>query len=374
LSSAQANDNVQSQQLQGHVGSLVECLACHPTVPSTVNGGPHLMHPVGQTWISGHRREGRGSAQCQACHNSDYRGTVLGLMQSDQNFSGGGDGGGIQPFWRGFQIGCYNCHNGPSGGGEGRRANVAAAAVNKSAATIGTYPVTMALQASDTDGDTLTYRIVSQPAHGIASLNGNVATYFPSAGFFGSDVLTYSAWDGFTDSNLGSVALTVNQGDCALTATGTAPTAAFPNASTPFRGVASLAQCASTGFVYDWDFGDGTPHASDANPCHAYTAAGDYHWKLTVTANGLSQTVNGVVTVSPTLGSPLPLSISVADSMILLSWPLDRIPVSLESSQDLGQPYSWQPVPDAPVVGTTNVSLQVYILPGPQLFRLRRVP
>jgi hypothetical protein len=373
LPSSQTNDNAQSQALQQHVGSLLECSACHPTVPSTVNGGPHGMHPVGQTWISGHRRTGRSPTQCQVCHGTDYRGTVLSRMESDQVFNGNEDSGN-QTFWRGFQIGCYNCHNGPSGEGEGFRSNIAAVANNNSVTTISTNPVTVTLQASDADGDTLTYRIVSQPAHGTASLNGNVATYFPAAGFFGSDTFTYSAWDGFTDSNLGNVTATVNPGNCTLTATATAPTAVFPNALAPFRATASLAQCVSTGFVYDWDFGDGSPHASGTNTCHTYSTVGDYTWKLTVTANGLSQTVNGIVTVSPTLGPPLPLSISASDFMILLSWPLDRIPVSLETSPDPSQPYSWQPVPDPPVVEATNVSLQVYVLPGQQYFRLRRVP
>ena len=374
LPSSQANDNVQSQQLESHIGSLLECGACHPTVPSTINGGPHGMHPVGQTWIRGHRQEGQSRTQCQVCHGADYRGTALSRMQSDQTFSGGEDGGGTQHFWRGFQIGCYNCHNGPNGEGEGSRANIAAVASNKSATTTTAQPVTMALQASDSDGDTLTYRIVSTPAHGTASLSGNAATYFPAAGFVGNDSFTYSAWDGFTDSNLGSVEVTVNPGDCVLTATGTAPTAVLPKMSAPFRGSASLTGCAPTGLVYDWDFGDGSPHAADASTCHTYADAGDYTWKLTVTASGLSQIVNGLVSVSPTLGPPLPLSITVSDFMILLSWPLDRVPVSLETSPDPSQPYSWQPVPDPPVVGTTNVSLQVYILPGPQLFRLRRVP
>jgi PKD repeat protein len=33
----------------------------------------------------------------------------------------------------------------------------------------------------------------------------------------------------------------------------------------------------ATGQVtYDWDFGDGSPHSSDANPTHVYQKAGDY--------------------------------------------------------------------------------------------------
>ena len=32
----------------------IECTACHTTTPTTVNGGPHGMHPVGQTWVNRH--------------------------------------------------------------------------------------------------------------------------------------------------------------------------------------------------------------------------------------------------------------------------------------------------------------------------------
>ncbi len=48
------NDNLQSLQLQGHVGTLVDCTTCHQTTPQTTSGGPHGMHPVGQDWVSRH--------------------------------------------------------------------------------------------------------------------------------------------------------------------------------------------------------------------------------------------------------------------------------------------------------------------------------
>jgi hypothetical protein len=65
------------------------------------------------------------------------------------------------------------------------------------------------LSASDADRNTLTLRIVSQPAHGTVGLSGRTATYFPESGFSGSDSFTFAAWDGSTDSNLGSVAVSV---------------------------------------------------------------------------------------------------------------------------------------------------------------------
>jgi hypothetical protein len=54
-----------------------------------------------------------------------------------------------------------------------------------------------------------TLRIVRQPQHGRVGLAGNVATYFPDAGFSGADSFGYAAFDGYADSNLGMVSVTV---------------------------------------------------------------------------------------------------------------------------------------------------------------------
>ena len=105
------NDNVQSIALQGHEGMLSQCSTCHTTVPTTTTGGPHGLHPIGATWVSRHQdvAGSGGAAACQACHGTDYRGTVLSRSQSDQTLAG-------NSFPRGTIIGCYSCHNGPGGG------------------------------------------------------------------------------------------------------------------------------------------------------------------------------------------------------------------------------------------------------------------
>jgi hypothetical protein len=65
------------------------------------------------------------------------------------------------------------------------------------------------LQAQDPDGDPITLRIVSQPAHGTVALDGASARYFPGDGYVGADSFTFAAWDGSTDSNLGTVNIDV---------------------------------------------------------------------------------------------------------------------------------------------------------------------
>ncbi len=229
--SSHRNDNVQSIEHQGHVGMFVECVSCHATQPTTVTGGPHGMHPVGQSWVNAHGDavEGAGVSQCQACHGTDYRGTVLSRAKADRALST--DFGG-KLFWRGFQIGCYTCHLGP--GNDQANPNQPPVVINAAASTALNTPVSVSLQATDANGDTLSLRIVSQPANGTVGLNGTLATYFPFTGFSGADSFTFAAWDGSTDSNLGTVSITVNGGGSTPTPTLTA-TPAIPPTRTPTR-------------------------------------------------------------------------------------------------------------------------------------------
>jgi Bacterial Ig domain len=210
--SSQENDNLQSLELQGHVGLISECSTCHASgVPSTVDGGPHGLHPLGDAWVSRHGSfaEEGGAAQCRACHGLDYRGTELSRAQADRTLH---SDFGTKQLWRGFQVSCYLCHRGPSGG-ENRNPNQAPAAADAQLASAG-RPVQLVLSAGDPDGDPLTLRIVSQPTHGTVGLDGNDATYFPEPGFVGDDVFTFAAWDGSTQSNLARVSVSVEARQC----------------------------------------------------------------------------------------------------------------------------------------------------------------
>jgi hypothetical protein len=215
--SSHRNDNLQSIAQQGHVGVLVDCTSCHGTQPQTIDGGPHGMHPVGQAWVDRHPDvvgENGDPSQCQTCHGSDYRGTVLSRVQGDRTLQT--EELGTKHFWRGFQVGCYTCHRGPHNGD--RNPNRAAVVTDTSASTTLATPVTVSLSASDADGNALTLRVVSQPSHGTVGLAGAEATYFPDSGFNGDDAFTFAAWDGSTDSNLGTVSVVVSGiacgGDC----------------------------------------------------------------------------------------------------------------------------------------------------------------
>src|SRR5437667_11638028 len=64
---------------------------------------------------------------------------------------------------------------------------------------------------TDVDSPALTAVVVTGPGHGALTLNANGSfTYTPAANFNGSDSFTYKANDGLLDSNVATVALTIN--------------------------------------------------------------------------------------------------------------------------------------------------------------------
>jgi hypothetical protein len=66
------------------------------------------------------------------------------------------------------------------------------------------------LIATDADGDSLTYSVLSSPAHGqLSSGTGSNRIYTPNAGYTGSDSFTFKANDGEADSNVATVSITV---------------------------------------------------------------------------------------------------------------------------------------------------------------------
>ncbi|MCB0217991.1 MAG: hypothetical protein KDH92_15215 [Chloroflexi bacterium] len=229
--SREGNDNLQAAALQGHVGSLGECAACHGDQPRTVDGGPHGMHPTDADWAhEGHVAPARRDlAACQACHGRDDRGTVLSRSWSQQTLNAGG-GMSLQ-LWRGFQVGCYGCHEGPRT--ERRSRNRPAQAEDGRMTTHSDRPATLGLRASDPDGNALELRIVSQPGAGTVGLDGNQATYYPAAGWTGTEQFTFAAWDGAIDSNLARVEVVVLPAEATPTPVAGLPTPTSPGGASP---------------------------------------------------------------------------------------------------------------------------------------------
>lgn len=196
--SAEDRDNIAPIQLQGHVGVIGECTACHHASPPTVSGGPHGMHPVGQAWLQAHKTPGETISNCRPCHGMNDRGSVLSRTFADRTIVT--PDWGTKNFWRGNQIGCYTCHNGPSSSSQTTRGFPVV--TNQAASTTSGIPVVISLGNAHT-------RIVSQPRHGVAALSNEFATYYPDATFVGEDAFTFCATNDYNDSNLGTVAVTV---------------------------------------------------------------------------------------------------------------------------------------------------------------------
>ena len=130
-----ANDNVASNQLQGHHGTVTECTTCHTagTLGITLDG-PHGMHPVGGTDFAdgGHEDLAENNPDaCRSCHGNNGEGTVLSRVAVDRNFIiDECEGGSLCPgsevnnfsvsLAQGTQVSCTLCHeNELSGGGSG---------------------------------------------------------------------------------------------------------------------------------------------------------------------------------------------------------------------------------------------------------------
>jgi VCBS repeat-containing protein len=62
---------------------------------------------------------------------------------------------------------------------------------------------------SDVDGDSLSYRIASPPAHGSAAVAGGLLQYTPNENYNGTDSFTYLASDGALDSPAATVNVSV---------------------------------------------------------------------------------------------------------------------------------------------------------------------
>jgi hypothetical protein len=108
-----ANDNMAATQIQGHVGKIIECTACHAAGSLSPSlGGPHGMHPVGdQHFVNGHEDlVGANRAQCRACHGQTGQGSVLSKVAATRTFS---TEGGQKTLTAGQQVSCGLCHGNP---------------------------------------------------------------------------------------------------------------------------------------------------------------------------------------------------------------------------------------------------------------------
>ena len=366
--SIHANDNVRDIKLQGHAGVMVECTSCHVSMTvssSTATNGPHGMHPVGQSWVSGHHDYiGGNLAKCQACHGTDNRGTVLSRVQGDRTLTASFDGGTVTlNLFRGALIGCYTCHNGPSND-----------SINNS-----TLPTVNAVSGSTPNNTTLnlpvtitpataTLRIISQPANGSLGASNNVLTYFPNAGFTGSDTFTYAAWDGSKNSTLATGTVSVVQGSYSLGIASHVATNAPSGWPVAFAVVTTVTNNAGA-VSFKWNFGDGSAFSTNQFALHTFATPGTYSWQVVATVGTASATNAGSIIITPAVA----LAMAVPqNSSLSLAWPSALPDVVVEQSSTLGSGALWTVVTNLPAAGPVNSSVNLPVADGNRFFRLRQ--
>jgi hypothetical protein len=364
------NDNVRNEQLQGHAGVMIECTACHVSMSvnnSTARGGPHGMHPVGASWVSEHHDFIGNLGNCRACHGIDYRGTPLSQMQTSRNLNVSLDGTPVSfPTFKGAEIGCYNCHEGPDESSANTAPNPTASNVTTN--TPNNQPLRFTLPIT---GAGAMARVIAQPAHGSVGVSNNVATYFPEAGFVGTDTFTFAAWDGSKNSTLATGTVAVAQGPFSIAAKALVPPSYPANWPVPFTVVATPVNVTAP-IAYDWNFGDGSAHSTSQYPTHSYATPGSYHWSVTASVQSGMTTETTNVTGTIVIGEPVSMMASLSGNQIQLSWPLTTADAVVEESQTLGPDAHWTVTPNAAITGGGTVSVTVSNV-ATRFFRLRKL-
>jgi PKD repeat protein len=314
------------------------------------------MHPVGQAWFGVHPNYAEAyPTECQLCHGTDYRGTVLSRMLATRTING-------QTLFQGAIVSCYGCHNGPGGSGAAPAApTVANVVTNTTNDQFVNIPLPMT-------GTNLTPRIITQATNGTVGINTNtlVATYFPNPGFVGTDAFTFAAYNASRNSSLATATVTVTQGPCSIGATAYVPPsypAQWPAAFTVVPSVTNNAAPAS----FNWDFGDGSVHSTNQYAPHPYALPGSYHWTVTSTVSTASTVNSGTIVI----GNPVQLSFVSAAGQVTVSWTNTIADTLLEASSALGPSAHWQWVTNIPTLSSGMLSVTLPAI-GPEFLRVRR--
>lgn len=369
--SSHTNDNIRSIQVQGHVGMISECVACHQN--PALSGGPHGMHIANDTWADpgGHGT----SSGCPQCHGSDSRGTELSESKSSHVITTSRYG--AKNFWRGYRIGCYTCHNGPSSTGSTTPWKPASIA-GTSGTTPSGAPILLPFIARDTNSSpqALTVRVIGQPANGTVGITNWFATnyaaiYYPAPGFVGTDVFTYAAWNGYIDSALVTGTVTVTQGVFSVSAQAHVPPTYPAGWAAPFTVIATPSNIVATA-TYDWNFGDASAHSTNQYPTHRYSAPATYNWSVVSTVQSGSTSATVTNSGSIIIGPPVTLTAAAAGTALMVSWPQTSADALLEQSPAV-VPTSWTVVTNAVVTGPGTLSVTLPNPATPSFFRLRKL-
>jgi hypothetical protein len=152
--------------------------------------------------------------------------------------------------------------------------NDAPVAMAGSAMTAEETSVAVTLGATDVEGDTLTYTVVSGPAHGTLTGSGASRLYTPAANYHGLDSFTFKVNDGTVDSNVATVTLTVTPVNDAPVAH---PGAATTAEDTPVSVTLGTTEVDGDTLTYTVVLGPAHGTLSGSGASLTYTPAANYH-------------------------------------------------------------------------------------------------
>ncbi len=133
------------------------------------------------------------------------------------------------------------------------------------------------------------------------STTQNPSHTYASAGTFSWSVSATA--DGVTCTQNGSDHRHRGAG-CTLGCDATVPATAAAGAAVALQATSTPSNCSSA-VTYDWNFGDGSAHSTTQNPSHTYASAGTFSWSVSATADGVTCTQNGSITVTAAAGCTL---------------------------------------------------------------------
>jgi hypothetical protein len=167
--------------------------------------------------------------------------------------------------------------------------------------------LSITLTASDVEGDSLTYLVVTAPIHGTLSGTAPDLTYSPDANYYGSDSLTFEANDGFLDSNTATISITIDPVNDAPIAYDQSPTT-----DEDIIMVITLNTMDFDGDTLSYTILSGPSHGtlSGTEPTLTYTPDGDYNGADSFTFNANdgfvdSNTATVSITINPVNDPPV---------------------------------------------------------------------
>ncbi|NNL42149.1 MAG: tandem-95 repeat protein, partial [Desulfobacterales bacterium] len=168
----------------------------------------------------------------------------------------------------------------------------------------------IALTASDANGDALTYQVVTQPSHGTLTGSAPNLTYTPSHNYNGSDTFTFRVNDGNLDSNMATINLSIQPvNDSPIAVNDTDNT----NEDTPITDIDVLANDTDpdgdTRSIDDFTQPDHGTAGSDGNGLLTYTPDPNYNGTDSFTytisdGNGGTATATVTITIDPVNDAP----------------------------------------------------------------------